>query len=153
MKPDFSILVATDGSEYSEAAVSHAISLAKDTEAKVTALYVVSEFAGVGRETRVWGDLRKVLEEEGKRALARAKEIAEKEGVKIDTKIVEGSPAEKIIEAAIEGKFDLIVVGTKGKTGLSKFLLGSVAEKVVHGAPCAVTVVRGPSRYTQYLRK
>lgn len=137
------ILVPTDGSVYSEVAVSRAIEIAKTSQAKLTALYVVSHFIEVGSEFReLMAGLTKVLEEQGRRALAKAKELAEKEGVKIETVIEYGEPSEKILEVAREGKFDLIVIGSKGRTGVNKFLMGSTSQRVVRRAHCTVMVAR-----------
>ncbi|MCS4541166.1 MAG: universal stress protein [Euryarchaeota archaeon] len=143
MKVYKNILVPTDGSEYSELAIPHAITIAKSTGAKITTLYVVdtSAFAGIPAGG-VWENMRKLLQEEGKRAVARAKEITEKEGIEASTTIEEGSPADKIVEVAKNEDADIIIMGTAGKTGFNRFLLGSVAEKVVRGAPCPVMVVR-----------
>jgi hypothetical protein len=60
--------------------------------------------------------------------------------------ILEGSPAEEIIRYATDQGIDLIVMGTHGRTGLERLLMGSVAEQVVRGAPCSVLVVKMPKR-------
>jgi len=64
----------------------------------------------------------------------------QKLGVNVTPKVVEGSPAKKIVDEA--ENYDLVVMGTLGRTGISKLLLGSVAERVVRFAPCPVLVVR-----------
>jgi nucleotide-binding universal stress UspA family protein len=79
-------------------------------------------------------------------ALARAGEQASTAGgVGVETQLLQGAPFTEIVRAAREGGFDLIVMGTHGRTGLQHALLGSVAEKVVRKAPCAVLAVRMPS--------
>lgn len=136
------ILVATDGSEYSMDAVKHAVSIAKATGAKLTVLYVVSTFVEPRRSAPAYNGLKKIFREEGKKAVEKAKEIAKQEGIGAEAKILEGIPFEVIVEAAKEEKADLIVMGSHGHTGINKVLLGSVAERVIRRAPCAVTVVR-----------
>ncbi|MCS4541383.1 MAG: universal stress protein [Euryarchaeota archaeon] len=136
------ILVATDGSEYSDAAVAHAVKLASSWGKKLIALYVASISAEVSMQTKIWENLREIFMDEGKKALAKAKEYAQKEGVEIETRIVEGVPWEKIIEVAKEEKVDMIVMGSHGHTRIKDFLLGSVAERVIGGTPCPVVIVR-----------
>lgn len=137
------ILVATDGSEYSMEAVRHAVALAKATGAKITFLYVVGTLAESKRHAVAFDSLKKIFKEEGKSATEKAKEIAKKEGVAAEAKILEGIPFEVIVETAKEENADLIVMGTHGHTGINKVVLGSVTERVVRRAPCPVTVVRG----------
>ncbi|HNU35172.1 MAG TPA: universal stress protein, partial [Methanomassiliicoccales archaeon] len=75
-------------------------------------------------------------------AMEFVKKEAEALGVKVTTRIEEGSPSRKIVDLSAE--HDLVVMGTLGRTGFSKLLLGSVAERVVRFAKCPVLVVRSP---------
>ena len=68
---------------------------------------------------------------------------AGKSGVKIVGLTADGSPAQQIVRVAKSKRFDLVVIGTHGRTGLAKFFLGSVAGRVVSTAPCPVLTVRG----------
>jgi len=137
-----SILIPTDGSEIAEKAVEHGIKLAKALNSKVYGLYVIdiSAFAGIPTEA-VWENMRLLLEEEGKKALASVEKLAKELGVEHETIIKEGIPAEEIVNVAKEKGIELIVMGTAGRTGLDRFLLGSVAEKVMRTASCPVMVV------------
>jgi nucleotide-binding universal stress UspA family protein len=83
-------------------------------------------------------DLREVAEG----VLARAARELEAEGVEVDTHAREGDPAHVIIEAAEELDAELIVVGSRGLTGLERFLLGSVSSKLAQHAPTSLMVVR-----------
>jgi nucleotide-binding universal stress UspA family protein len=74
--------------------------------------------------------------------LKRAEHYVRDQGVELDTHAREGDPAEVIIEIANEQQADLIVVGSRGLTGIKRFLLGSVSNKVSHHAPCSVMIVR-----------
>ena len=116
--------------------------MAKAFGTKVTGLYVIdiSGFAGIPTEA-VWESMRELLEEEGKKTLKSIEEKAAEAGVEFNAVIKEGVPAEDIIGFAKEQGIDLIVMGTAGRTGLDKFLLGSVAEKVVRTAPCPVLII------------
>jgi hypothetical protein len=142
-----SIVVATDGSKYSAAAASEAVGIAKRNEGKLTVLAVVPaeiamptdiDFAALQRE--------KLADQEMQAAERNArvvKEAAQKEGVAVQAFVMSGKPADAIIESAKESKADLIVVGSHGRTGLDKLLMGSVAERVIVLASCAVLVVKG----------
>jgi nucleotide-binding universal stress UspA family protein len=107
------ILVATDGSEHSEKAAIAGIELSRLTKGMVTAIYV---------EDR---------EKKGIEATERIRDLASKAGVPFEAKIIKGNPAEEILKFAEDAKMDIIVIGSIGVTGLKKFMMGSVAEKVV----------------------
>jgi nucleotide-binding universal stress UspA family protein len=115
--------------------------IAKGVGAEVTAMYVVDQtsFINFPMDSTVVS-VYSLLEKEGKTAVSFVIEEGERQGVKVHTRIEEGSPARKILEASKD--YDLIVMGTLGRTGISKLLLGSVAEKVVRFAECPVMVVR-----------
>ncbi|HOE52928.1 MAG TPA: universal stress protein [Methanomassiliicoccales archaeon] len=135
------ILIPTDGSEYTKAAVRMGLEIAKASEAEVTALYVVDQTSFINFPTdSTIISVYTLLEKEGEEALEYVKQEAERLGVKVTPRIEEGSPSRKIVELSSE--HDLIVMGTLGRTGFSKLLLGSVAERVVRFAKCPVLVVR-----------
>jgi len=135
------ILIPTDGSEYTKAAVSKGLEMAKATGAEVTALYVVDQtsFINFPMDSTIIS-VYTLLEREGEEAMDYVKKEAEALGVKLTTRIEEGSPSRKIVDLSAE--HDLVVMGTLGRTGFSKLLLGSVAERVVRFAKCPVLVVR-----------
>jgi len=135
------ILIATDGSEYTREAVSTGLQLAKILGAEVTALYVIDQTSFV--TFPVDSSIVSVypqLENEGKRSVEEVRKEGEAMGVKVTPVVAEGSPVRKIVEAAAD--FDLIVMGTLGRSALSKLFIGSVAERVTRYAPCPVLVVR-----------
>lgn len=137
------ILIPTDGSEYTKAAVTKGLEMAKVMGAEVTALYVVDQtsFINFPMDSTIVS-VYTLLEREGAEAMEYIKKEAEKMGVKVTARIEEGSPSRKIID--LSGENDLVVMGTLGRTGFSKLLLGSVAERVVRYAKCPVMVVRAP---------
>ena len=139
------ILVATDGSEQNHQAVLEAIGLAKSEKAELHCLYIVDTIAFASLPMDVtWENVYNVLYQEGKEAIELVKKQAKKDGVKFFSSVLEGNPAVEIVKYAQENSVDLIVVGTLGRGGLSRFLLGSTAEKVIRTAPCPVMVVRQP---------
>jgi nucleotide-binding universal stress UspA family protein len=141
MKPFNKILIPTDGSEYTKEAIKKGLELAKVLDAEVTALYVVDQtsFINFPMDSTIVS-VYSLLEKEGKDAVDFIKSEGAKLGLNVNVKIEEGSPPRKILETSKQ--FDLIVMGTLGRTGVSKLLLGSVAEKVVRFAECPVLVVR-----------
>jgi len=143
------ILIATDGSEPTKPAVEQGLHLAKLLGAKVTALFVVDQIPlqNVPADSTVVFSVHALLESEGKKAVDAVKEAGDRIGVEVTPLVVEGSPAKKIIEMAAD--FDLVVMGTLGRSGLSKLLIGSVAERVARYAPCPVLIVRAKRRAGQ----
>lgn len=145
------ILIATDGSRPSERAAEAGVELARLSGKRVTAVYV----AEAGRYSESVGDLshniadrvmagaREAVISEGESATGKVGELAGAAGISIEKRIVEGQPAAEILRLAEELPADLIVVGSMGRTGLSSFLLGSVAEKVVRNSKVPVLVVQG----------
>lgn len=135
------ILVPTDGSPESERALEYAFDLARAHDATVRAIYVVSVsgFGGMPMEAALDG-LSTALREDGRRAVERAAELAP-EDVAVETQVVEGSPSRAIVDQARPGECDLVVMGTHGRGGIDRLLLGSVTERVVRRAPVPVLAV------------
>lgn len=138
------ILIATDGSEYTKNAVDYGIDIAKNSGAKLYALYVVdtAAFASIPMDA-AWESMYELLRQEGDLAIKYVTEKAEAEGVEVEGNLLEGHPADEIIKSSEKNSISLIVMGTLGKSGLDRFLLGSVAEKIVRNSRIPVLVVRG----------
>ncbi|MFA4935780.1 MAG: universal stress protein [Candidatus Methanoperedens sp.] len=138
------ILIATDGSEYTKNAVDHGIDLAKNTGAKLHAVYVVdtAAFASIPMDA-AWESMYELLRQEGDEATKIVADKASAEGLDVEKNTIEGHPAEELIKYAENNSISLIVMGTLGKSGLDRFLLGSVAEKVVRNSKIPVLIVRG----------
>ncbi len=138
------MVIATDGSENTQRAISYGIEIAKLSGATVHALYVVdtSSFSSIPMDAG-WEEMYGILRKEGEKAIFEVKERGEAAGVEVREVLWEGHPSTEIINFAENNDIDLIVMGTLGKTGLDRFLLGSVAEKVVRNSKVPVLVVRG----------
>ena len=136
------ILIATDGSKRTQNAVETGLEIARVHQSKVSAVYVVDTvtFTSVPMDV-TWENMYQLLKEEGEEAVGRVKAAAPA-GVDVETHVLEGNPALEITKFAKDNGIDLIVVGTLGKSGIDRILLGSVAEKVVRIAPCPVLVIR-----------
>ncbi|RJQ39026.1 MAG: universal stress protein [Nitrospiraceae bacterium] len=140
------ILVATDGSRYSNAAAAEALGIAKRCGSGLIVISVVPSESSSPFDI-VHSEMQKglIADEELKAAednIRKVKDPAEKEGIKTIGLVYSGRPYEAIIEAAKEKKADLIVVGSHGRTALARLLMGSVTERVIGTAECAVLVVK-----------
>ena len=154
-----SIVVGTDGSEPAEEAVRQATDLASREGARLHLVTAYHDPQILRERTTIWSndpkgvidsgrtgggahtetvDLREVAES----LLKRAAGDALSKGLEVETHAREGHPAEVIIDVANQEKADLIVVGSRGLTGIQRYLLGSVSSKVSEHAPCNVMIVR-----------
>ncbi len=136
------ILMATDGSRNVEKAVDYAITIANISGAKLVALYVVNPDEYEPAIKYTGKDVVDLLYKRGEEAIQKVKLEAELKKIPCEGVVLEGNPAKKIVEYAKEKNFDLIVMGTMGRSGISKFMIGSVAEKVVRTSPVPVLTVR-----------
>ncbi|MCD1293838.1 universal stress protein [Methanocella sp. CWC-04] len=138
------ILIATDGSKRTMNAIKKGVELARLQNSSIYAVYVIDNtvFNNIPVDS-VWTGMHDLLEKEGNEAINMVKEAAG-DGVAIEAHVVEGSPAIEITKFAGEHNIDLIVVGTLGKSGIDRILLGSVAESIVRMADCPVLVVKSP---------
>lgn len=138
------ILMPTDGSACSQKAITEGLEVAKSMGANVTFLYAVENIGSslwISPESVPYGlelieDLRRV----GSEALSKADELAQAAGVEAETKLVEAKPVDAILAEA--KNHDLIVMGTHGRSGLDRFMLGSVTEAVLHRSDKPVLVLR-----------
>ena len=135
------ILVPTDGSEFAKKAQKHALFLAKVSGAEIIAVSVTENnfVNGLPLDDEVY-QLNQFLKERSEENLKEFDKLNE-DDLKITHVIREGSPAKAILEVAKDEDIDLIVMGSSGKSGFDRFIMGSVADKVVNSAKCAVLVV------------
>jgi len=134
------ILVPTDGSTGASAALAEAIELAAQFDATVHSLYVV-DVASVGAEAGTV-DLIESFEQMGEDATEAAATRARDADVEATGSVATGSPHRAILDYVDDQGIDLVVMGTHGRTGLERYLLGSVTEKVVRTADVPVLTVR-----------
>ena len=132
------ILFPTDGSEGAEVAIEHAIALAELAGIPVHLLYVVDTTAARGTDAYAGISLDR-LNAAGDEHLDAVREQFESAAIDVTTEVVEGTPSTSIVEAATDG--DLVVMGTHGRTGLDRYLIGSTTEKVVRTADVPVVTV------------
>jgi nucleotide-binding universal stress UspA family protein len=134
------ILVATDGSRYSDLASDRAIDFAKSYGGSLTAVSVVDVPAEFYAEAPNAVD-KLIVNAKG--FVAAAKKKADSSDVATSTFVGEGEAYEVITKLSRKEKIDVIIMGSHGRTGLKRLLMGSVTEKVIGHAPCPVLVVKG----------
>jgi nucleotide-binding universal stress UspA family protein len=142
------VLVPIDGSKHSSEGLRVASHFAKSNKARIFIVNVIPSVADIDLELSASerDRLLESLKRRGEDLLARAKDQMRTNGVSdINTVLVAGdSPAQEIVACAEKEKADLIVIGSKGKSATARFLLGSVASKVVKYSHCCVYVVKEP---------
>lgn len=139
---------ATDFSRASTAAFKRAVAMAKANRAQLIVAHAMTPpslaLPGDGYVSpRLYEELEASARGEAQKRLAAIVARARKAGVRATALLLEGVPHERVARAARARKADLLVIGTHGRTGLAKLFLGSVATRLVAGAPCPVLTVRG----------
>jgi nucleotide-binding universal stress UspA family protein len=141
------ILVAMDGSDFSQAALHSVIARPWPANTEVKILNVVEppsllmgrEMSGYDQEFEaVW----KALRDQAKSLVEKAADKLRAAKLNVSTELVEGDPQSQIIDAANQWHADMIVLGSHGRSGLSRFLMGSVSQDVVRHAHCSVEIIR-----------
>ena len=139
------ILHPTDFSEQSAAAFEFACSLAREYFSEILLLHVVEPAFAIGADGMTI-PIPTGIEEEGAKRLERVFPLDSQ--VKFRRQVEVGSPVGEIVRVAAESKADLIVMGTHGRSGLSRILMGSVAEGVLREVACPVLFVKAPHEST-----
>jgi len=134
------ILVPTDGSACGEKAIDHALQLAGGARSTVVFLFVMDTARNY--DEGLMPEVRQKLADEGARALARARQRAADAGVEAQVKLVEGDPAEVILEDAPD--FDLVVMGSHGKGLWRRLMVGSVSQSVLRRVTSPLLLVPCP---------
>ncbi len=145
------ILVPIDGSETSERGLKEAIQLAQLTKAKLCLLNLVNDFAlMVELSNKIdFEQYRNDLKQFGKELLEKSSKLATEHGVAFETLVRElrgGRVSQAIVDEARDSRCDLIVMGSHGRRGFNRAMLGSDAESVLRTSPVPVLVVRDPSQ-------
>lgn len=135
------ILLPSDGSDAASVAVDQAIDLASRYDARLHVLYVVDQSAieGLVSESEL---VAVALENEGTETVEAIAQLAGDHDIDVVTSVVTGHPADTILDYAADNDVDLVVMGTHGRQGLDRFLLGSVTERVVRRSDVPVLAVR-----------
>ena len=133
------ILVPLDGSELAECVLEHVKDIARGCDTSEVALLFVAEPAPSGLYQSS-AEVKEKLLSWGKKALARAEKILTAGDVKVKSHVLEGKAAETIVDYAVQNDIDLIIMATHGRSGPSRWALGSVAEKVTRSSTVPVLI-------------
>jgi len=143
------IMLASDFSTASRPALRNALELARSTRARLLIVHALAPIVppmmgeGVYVSPATWNQIEAGARKAAQKQLDRLLQTARKSGVRATGLFVEGSPAaDRIVRAARARRVDLLVLGTNGRTGLSRLVLGSVAARVIATASCPVLTVR-----------
>jgi nucleotide-binding universal stress UspA family protein len=141
------ILLTTDGSKFSEAALNFLVQQIWPHEAEVRVLHVMEPLPllavrGMSSYRSIMDSLREARTEKAKDLVNKIAETLRSKNLKVSTDIVRGDPKSKILDAEEQWNAELIVLGSLGRTGLERFLLGSVSDAVAQHAQCSVEIVR-----------
>lgn len=134
------ILVAVDGSESAKKAFEKSIYLAQKCSSKMDLVHVVQ--CELGGDSATTFELIDELKTKAQKMLEEYKIQAAKNNISIQIMVTQGDPAQAIIGLAKAKSYDLIIMGTRGRTTFQELLIGSVSQKVMHHASCPVMVVR-----------
>jgi nucleotide-binding universal stress UspA family protein len=141
------IMHPTDFSPASRAAFAQALALARDEGAELLLVHVVSTVTPLAADgymsPQVYDDLQRSMRAEAQKQLDKLVAKAKAARVRARGLLLDGVAADAIVRAARAKRAKTIVLGTHGRTGLARLLMGSVAERVVGTAPCPVLTVRG----------
>ena len=136
------LLVAHDGSEQSNKALKKAVDLALLAKGSLVVLSVVPDLCMMEMSDNDCKNMYKIMTKESEIKLNTLKDSLSKKGITVETAVKFGNVAEIIINTSNDRKIDMIVIGSHGRHGAKKFLLGSVSSKVVDHSPCDVLVVK-----------
>lgn len=136
------ILVAHDGSEQADKALRRAADIAVGSKASVTILSVVPDLCMMELSDDDCKNMYQVMTTESQKRLEAFKAELATQGLNVDIQVKFGNAVETILNVCAEEKSDMIVIGSHGRHGAKKFLLGSVSSRVVEHAPCEVLVVK-----------
>ena len=140
------ILAATDGSKYALRAVKQAAALLANNKDRTNSITLISvhDDAGLRHAQSFVGKaaITDYLREQSDKDLKSAMKVLNDTGIKHDQMILVGKPAAEIVEAAQKGKYDLVVLGSKGRNAVSDLLLGSVAQRVMSLSKQSVLLVK-----------
>jgi nucleotide-binding universal stress UspA family protein len=147
------IVVGTDGSETAGVALQHALMLAKASGGTVhvvnahqnVSLGMAAMASGTGGPTVDLDLLNGGMQEHGEAVCAAAAALARDAGVTVETHVLCADPADALVTVASDVQADLLVVGNRGMSGLKRFMLGSVPNRISHHAPCSLLIVHTTS--------
>ncbi|MDR4490216.1 MAG: universal stress protein [Candidatus Nitrosocosmicus sp.] len=137
------ILVPIDGSENSKRSFNYALHLSQNLEGEITLLHVADAPPSVYLQSqKVLDELLEKYSKEREKVFDEYQQLAERESIKIKTKLIFGEPGQEIVKFSTKEEFDVIVIGNRGMGHLKEMIIGSVSDTVIHDAKCPVLLVK-----------
>lgn len=136
------ILIATDGRDGMEEVIDEALTLANLCDATVHGLYVIGDRGNQGVTGAKWLTFGDSTDTSGEQAVADIEDRARQSGVEVRTAIGQGAPDERVREYVADEGIDLVVIGTRGRSGVDRLLSGSITEDVIRDTDIPVLVLR-----------
>ena len=134
------ILVPIDGSKYSEKALQRACEIVNAFDSKIILLYVVEKSLPINLLDRK--EYLKILQKFGNKTLEKANNVLLKKGITAKTFLKEGNIVAEIEKVVKKEKCDLIIVGNKGLGSITRFLLGSISNKLAQSSSCSLLIIK-----------
>ena len=137
------ILVPVDGSDISYRALDSALFLSERLGSKITAIHVIEKVPTVYIQSqKILDEILESHKNESQKILDECSSVATKKGIAIDTTLLEGNPASTILEFSQMGKYEVIIIGSRGMGHFKELILGSVSSKILHHSLCLVLLIR-----------
>ena len=136
-------MVPVDGSDNSYRALEAALVLSENLESNVTAIHVMEQIPITHIESeKLLNELLTAHKKESQAILSKCSEIARQKGLNIKTILLQGNPTSIILGFSKNEKFDLVIMGSRGRGVFKELILGSLSNKILHHSPCAVMIIR-----------
>lgn len=140
---DNKLLIPIDGSDNSFRALEYAIFLSKNMGAQTTALHIMENLPfGHVQSEKALNELVSKHQEESKNILDKAKDIGNKNGIRVETVLMKGDATSNIIDFSKKGNYDTIIMGRRGMGQFKQLVLGSISNKVLNQSDCTVVIVK-----------
>ena len=137
------ILVPVDGSDISYRALDSALFLSERLGSKITAIHVIEKVPTVYIQSqKILDEILESHKNESQKILDECSSIATKKGIGINTTLLEGNPASTILEFSQMEKYEVIIIGSRGKGHFKELILGSVSSKILHHSLCPVLLIK-----------
>lgn len=143
------IMVPLDGSELAECVLPHVETIARATQASVDLVRVIQPIeiptrGGIALTPENVKQIEKEMKEEAEEYLSKTREMLRNKGFRVQSKYIFGKVAESLIDYAKTTNADLIIMTTHGRSGISRWVLGSVADRILHVSHIPVLLIRAP---------
>ncbi|HXV88264.1 MAG TPA: universal stress protein [Nitrososphaeraceae archaeon] len=140
------ILVPVDGSEISYRALNAALFFSEKLGSEITVIHVMEDIPITHIESqKLLNDMLEIsvaCKQQGQDILSKCSETAKNKGLMVNTILLKGNPASKVLDFCKNGKYDVIILGSRGRGKIKEIILGSVSSKILHNSSCPVLLIK-----------